>query len=207
MGDGRGFVVAGVRPSERLILTAAHCLPSWPVAKPAEWDTLQKNLVAPLGAQPSVWADCQFVDPVGDLAILGSVDGQEFPTEADAFERLVEGAMPLPVGDVTLTEPVWLLALDGEWFSCPVEPTGWGLILSKAGRPIVGGMSGSPIVQHGAAVGLVSGAEGVGAPSEYRDGYAPRLVRHLPGWLLHAGHTRNDWRAGLERQRQRDSLE
>jgi hypothetical protein len=39
-------------------------------------------LLSPLGAEPHVWAECLFVDPVADLAVLGPVDGQELYDEA-----------------------------------------------------------------------------------------------------------------------------
>lgn len=200
VGGGRGFVVSGHHRYERLILTAAHCLPSWPEAQPDTWDALHQNLLGPLGAQPTVWADCLFVDPVGDVAILGSPDNQELGEQADAYAILVEQAVPLRIADVVLDEPVWLLSLDGVWFESPADHLGMDLILSQTSQPIRGGMSGSPIVQRGAAVGLVSNSHGGRDHERHHEGYEPRLVRHLPGWLLAARRVEREREAYLSRQ-------
>ncbi|MGH8542108.1 MAG: hypothetical protein ACREX3_00335 [Gammaproteobacteria bacterium] len=200
VGDGRGFVVRRVlRHQPPLVVTAAHCLPSWPEAHPGTWGTLHRDLLGPLGGHTTVWADCLFVDPVGDVTVLGAVDNQELSEEADAYEKLVENTIPLRIADVVLAEPVWLLSLDGVWFSFPVDHMGMGLILSQTAQPIRAGMSGSPIVQRGAAVGLISNSLGGIDHSEHREGYEPRLVRHLPGWLLAANRVRREWEAHIAR--------
>jgi hypothetical protein len=201
VGEGRGFLVAATRRHESaLVVTAAHCLPSWPEAQPDRWDTLHRDLLGPLGAPPTVWADCLFVDPVGDIAVLGPVDDQELGEQADAYEKLVGNAVPLPIADVARGEPIWLLSLEGAWFPGAVDHMGMGLIVSETKQPIQGGMSGSPIVQRGAAIGVLSASHGTHGESHH-EGFEPRLVRHLPGWLLAAGHVRREWDAWVRRQK------
>jgi len=68
VGEGRGFVVEGVR--QRLVITAAHRLPHFPPS--AAYSHLEErtyqDLLAPLGESPKVWAECLFADPIGDIA-------------------------------------------------------------------------------------------------------------------------------------------
>src|SRR4051812_42132562 len=77
VGAGRGFVVKGKR--DRLIITAAHCLPHFPPCASFS-DTSERtyqDLVGELDGETAVWAECLFVDPISDLAILGPPDNQE----------------------------------------------------------------------------------------------------------------------------------
>ncbi len=125
------------------------------------------------------------------------------PLLVPPHEGLVERAIPLHIADVVLDEPVWLLSLDGVWFPSPVDHLGMGLILSQTAQPIRAGMSGSPIVQRGAAVGLVSNSHGCLDHEHHHEGFEPRLVRHLPGWLLAMRQVRREWGAYMERSRRR----
>ena len=70
----------------------------------------------------------------------------------------------------------FLLALDGRWFAGKALYRDGPLWIENAAEPIVGGMSGSPIINsEGAALGLVSC--GVNSLN-------PRLLSHLPAWAL-----------------------
>lgn len=88
IGDGLGFVIdhRGVR----LVVTAAHCLPSMPppIAASNLEERTYGNLLAPLGKKPRVWAECLFVNPVADIAVLGSPDTQDLFKEAAAYDAL-----------------------------------------------------------------------------------------------------------------------
>lgn len=98
VGCGRGFVIE--RENQRLIVTAAHCLPTLPPCHPASntEERTYRELVGPLGDEkPRVWAECLFVDLIGDLAVLASPDNQELCEEADAYEALVGTANALPI--------------------------------------------------------------------------------------------------------------
>jgi hypothetical protein len=185
VGEGRGFVVNGLR--NRLIVTAAHCLPSFPPCHGASYieERTFGSLLAPIGREPSVCAECLFADPVADIAVLGSPDStMDLSDEADAYEALVEAATPLSIADAPEEGHGWVLSLDGKWFRCTVKymkRRDGPLLVSDAAQPIVRGMSGSPIVSdNGSAIGIVClGSNRYGCNN-------PRLLRDLPGWLLNA---------------------
>jgi hypothetical protein len=191
VGAGRGFVVEGPK-AERYVITAAHCLPERPdgqrLPPPHGLSYINernyRELLAPLGKEPSVWCECLFVDPIADIAVLGSPDNQALSEQADAYEALVEAAIPL-----TITEPPskpipeklaslkkygitkkkeqekWarrecpavLPSLANRWFPCTVQHAPNGMLnIIRAVEEIAGGMSGSPILsKEGTAIGLV----------------------------------------------------
>ena len=58
VGHGRGFVVKGGYEWDRLIITAAHCLPHFPRPHPAGYlaERTYQPILGPLGEKPTVWA-------------------------------------------------------------------------------------------------------------------------------------------------------
>jgi hypothetical protein len=101
VGDGHGFIIEG-KYSRRYVITAAHCLPELPPAHPASYlhERTYRALLAPFGAAAcSVWAECLFVDPVSDIAVLGSPDDQELSDEAELYEALLETGVAVEVSD------------------------------------------------------------------------------------------------------------
>jgi hypothetical protein len=199
VGEGRGFVVEyRVKPrypaevrrqahqqhmkllrgfaTHRVVVTAAHCLPKLPPAHAAAlWqERTYGQLLGRLDcSKTEVCAECLFVDPVADIAVLGCPDGQELYKEAEAYEALTDNAPALPIRKVRNGKG-WLLSLAGQWIRTTLEISGIeGRGLSIG--PTKDGMSGSPILNDaGRAVGVVAVANG----SE------PILMRNLPGWLL-----------------------
>jgi hypothetical protein len=109
---GRGFVVQYT--FDRLVVTAAHCLPWLPPCGGALdlGDLTYRAVLAPLGSQPTVWAECLFADPVADVAVLGSPDDQEFFKEAQAYEELVKSVTPIAIAVAPSEGEAWLLSLD-----------------------------------------------------------------------------------------------
>ena len=101
-GSGRGFVVEGA--GERLVITAAHCLPFLPPAQSffGPKERAYGPLLAPLGDEPRAWAVCRFVDPIADIAVLGSPDNPH----ADDYKVLMRTAMALSIGDHPVRHPV-----------------------------------------------------------------------------------------------------
>jgi hypothetical protein len=78
VGDGRGFVVA-TEDNDRVIITAAHCLPHLPAVTPISFpeERTYKSLLGLLEATScTVSAECLFVDPIADVAVLYNPDDQ-----------------------------------------------------------------------------------------------------------------------------------
>jgi hypothetical protein len=105
VGKGRGFVVAcrdQYGHPESVIITAAHCLPKkLPPPHPMRYleEATYRRLLGPLDGRRTVWAQCIFVDPVADIAVLGQPDDQALSDEADAYNALVGDLTPFAVAD------------------------------------------------------------------------------------------------------------
>jgi hypothetical protein len=145
------------------------------------------SLLAPLGGEPAICAECLFVDPIADIAVLGSPDISSLGDEATAYYAFVESATPIPIAAAPQRGHGWLLSLDCNWFGCSVKYTKrfeTRLSIFDTAQPILGGMSGSPIISDdGAAIGVVCLTTNLRSSEGMIN---PRLVRDLPGWLLHA---------------------
>jgi hypothetical protein len=209
IGKGcRGFVIElpeqrhdSVRVApERLIITAAHCLELGEVPGPLSWDDERNwtlKLLAPLGEEPTIRVTCRFMDPVADIAVLGSPDDQVL---AEAYNDLTKAAHALPIGILkpkfAAEVDAWLMSLDGRWFQCKTNcKTNYrshDVLWTKSKQPIQRGMSGSPIIAgNGAAIGVVScSIKTEGGPKETEDGAHPQLCAHLPAWLVQRAYTK-----------------
>ncbi len=151
---GQGVLVRG-----DLIITAAHCIDyrcegamvlGYPFIETIK--TGEKELmVAPLA-----------VEPVSDVAVLGSLDNQECNKEAGDFEEFCEHTKPVPL--CSDFEPfrkfkVNIYTHKGTWVTGSARVGGKGaqLIGVKADEQIEGGTSGGPIINDsGELVGIVS---------------------------------------------------
>jgi hypothetical protein len=185
---GRGFVLRD-SDGRRLIITAAHCLPFLPPSHSKSYleERTYRSLIAPLGKPPDIWAQCLFVDPVADIAVLGPPDDQQLSEQQEAYVSTVR-IRPLSVSDPRPDMSVWLLLLKGELFQCRFRYFGRpGFYITDAAQDIEPGTSGSPILaDDGSAVGVVCVAgyineSGVRMLTEC--GPQPVLTQNLPGWL------------------------
>jgi hypothetical protein len=206
VGDGRGFVVRSGR--DLFVITAAHCLPHLPPACSAadEHERSYGNLLGPIGGKLSVSVACAFVDPIADIAILRSIDCQAAPDLAEQWDTMMDTQVPLTILDrpsrVHLGEPkLWrgtalMISLDRRPIPCiatcmagNLGGTGAPLWIEDAAEPIRGGMSGSPILAEGAAIGIVAVSNGCVTDDGKELGRAreggpnPRLADHLPRWF------------------------
>lgn len=192
VGEGRGFVVDGGRIG-RLIITAAHCLPELPPAHGAAHteERTYAELVGPLNGERTLWVECFFVDPISDLAVLGGPDNQVLFDEADAYEQFADAIEPFTPGAASVLPSIddeephagAVLSLAGEWIPC--EVAGFGRSVWLRNVNIEAGMSGSPIVVDGAAVGVV----GLGEESDHSTRrWMPQssLEQQMPTWVLAA---------------------
>lgn len=196
VGKGRGFIIDC---DPRLIVTAAHCLPHLPPAHGASYteERTYQNLMGHIGeAQQTIWGECLFADPVADIAVIGEPGDQELSDQHDAFQDFVThtpalkcGEPPPPINYETDTFPkeqARLLGLNGEWGACSILTGRFGgLQIEEAVNGIVGGMSGSPIINaSGEALGVVTLSGESPGTLHTEGGPEPSLYNHLPGWLL-----------------------
>lgn len=180
VGDGRGFVVEGPREIDRVVITAAHCLPALPPAHGASYvsERTFHSLLGGLCGEASTRVGCEvlFADPVCDLAVLGRPDD---PADADAYDPFIGSCSALRIAKPPRAlKQAWLFSLGSDWYSVKAESprcTNWIFMTSAR---IEGGMSGSPIVlANGRAVGVVA----LGGDDFT---WNPQIVANLPPRLL-----------------------
>jgi hypothetical protein len=92
VGSARGFVVE-TKLGDRCVLTAAHCLPALPEPHPWANDSRVWPVLGQLGEEPTVLAECFFVDPVADIAVLGCPD---YPELVDQYRKFMDPAWASP---------------------------------------------------------------------------------------------------------------
>lgn len=106
-------------------------------------------------------AECLFIDPVGDIAVLGEPDNQSLAKQAEAYYELVDALPSFRIGDIprAVKSRAWLLSLAGNWFECVAVHHGGAIWIENAAADLVGGMSGGAIVSDdNAAIGGVTTA-------------------------------------------------
>lgn len=179
---GQGVLVNG-----NLIITAAHCIDFRCEGAMVlgyyfieEIKTDERELkVAPLA-----------VEPVSDLAVLGSLDDQEFAKEAEDFEKFCEHTKPVPLcrSDFVLFRKfrVHIYTHKGTWVTgsamqCCEDAQA---LVVEADEQIEGGTSGGPIINDsGELVGIVSNFSGQAETQHKSNGLAPRPHLALPVWV------------------------
>jgi trypsin-like peptidase len=184
VGDGRGFVVEG--ENDRLVITAAHCLPFFPPCRSFSYidELTYRDLLGELDSEPTVWTECLFVDPVGDIAVLGPPDSQELREQDDRYQSLLAALEPIGIADAPAKGVAWLLSKENRWFSCEAQHQSGPLSLN-AEQDIVPGMSGSPIVDdEGRAIGICCTHSSLEDGTSRESGPNPRLMHNLPFWAV-----------------------
>ena len=111
----RGFIIEITEQNldpDRVIITAAHCLPHVPCADPASYT--EKRTYTKVGRldgpTPEVLAECKFIDPVNDIAVLEKPDYEVFRKDADAYAALMEEVGALPIADALEEGPLLAVA-------------------------------------------------------------------------------------------------
>jgi hypothetical protein len=134
VGDGRGFIVEA--DYRRLVLTAAHCLPHFPPCHGASYleERTYCDLLGLLDtSSPNVCAECLSVDPIADLAVLGSPDNQALSSEAEAYETPTGQRSELQVAGIPERSDDGFLqtgmAADSRWsVGAMRRPNIWGTV-------------------------------------------------------------------------------
>src|ERR1019366_1172287 len=214
VGEGRGFVFGyrvrnppsmlrrlrklqtrKFRPHKfiwpRVVVTAAHCLGNLPPAHGMAffWERTYNLLGTLDGSKKDICAECLFVDPVADIAVLGCPDEKAMGQQADAYHEVVDEASAVRIGKPR-NGRAWVLTLDGHWTSTPMKVLSGLYGTSLSIGPTSPGMSGSPILNDaGRAVGLVAlGGETINSKGERQQiemqGPQPILSRDLPARFI-----------------------
>ena len=198
-GGGRRFVVQV--NEEKLVITAGHCLPPLPPSSSClDWQgRFFKDFLGELGAEPTVAAVHRYSDRQADIAVLGPPYPWIDPLAHQAYNSSFVGkCRPIKIANSAPEQSASLLSLENRWFSCKTKhlPEG-GLLVFDAAQPLVGGMSGSPIVDNnGRAIAIFVTSEVYEQKDSTLGGPNPRLYESLSGRLLQQlGVWRRRWKA------------
>jgi S1-C subfamily serine protease len=136
------------------------------------------------------------VEPVSDIAVIGSLDSQDFPNEADAFDEFVDSTegLILSADEFPFGEgfPVHIFTHKEEWISG--SATQWcenaQTLFVETSPAVSGGTSGSAVLNdRGEVVGVVSTASEPADETEdvgTNDGKCARPCHSLPVWVWQA---------------------
>ena len=186
---GRGFLVPG-----GYVLTAAHCLPWSGEGEMPLGDHFLVTIIVADGSR--LKGEVVAVEPVSDIAVIASPDGQTFPREANAFDEFVDSTEGLivckdefPLGEAF---PIGIFTHEEHWISGSASqwrenaPT----LFVETTPAVSGGTSGSAVLNdYGEVVGVVSTASEPADEPEGRGtntGTCARPCQSLPVWVWDA---------------------
>jgi len=137
------------------------------------------------------------LEPLSDIAVLGEIDNQEYPDDADRFEAFRDGTEPIEICETAFKRAegheVYMLDLEMNWVTGKV--TRWspyehfGQIYIETEAAIRGGCSGGPVVNSaGQVVGVISTIGGTESEEKYMykgkgSGHIPLANFALPAWV------------------------
>jgi hypothetical protein len=156
---GQGVLVPG-----GFILTATHCIQWTGEGGMALGTEYLERVTTPSGARFLVQAVA--ADALSDLAVLGSVDDQQLPVDAERFEQWCEETPAVPLATKVPRYqrplPVQILNHKRKWIKAKITrfsppPFLRGNMFLETEEEIEGGTSGSPVVDSsGGLVGIIS---------------------------------------------------
>jgi hypothetical protein len=131
------------------------------------------------------------LEPRSDLAVLGALDF-DFHKDKEAFEEFVKDTRQVPVcwNDYPIGKAfnVHIYSQKGTWIPARAKTFhhASNIFWMEADEPVVGGMSGGPIVNDsGELVGIVSEGSDLGEDGNPHDTWcrAPDVHLALPVWV------------------------
>ena len=175
----------GVLVNDELIITAAHCI-SYSLSGGMVLGNLYLEKIRIHEREFTVRPLA--VEPVLDIAILGSLDGQDFPKEASDFLTFYKHADPVPVcrSDFALGDeyPVHIYTHKGTWVTGTATNFERRTLSVETDEQIESGTSGGPIINDsGELVGVVSNFTDIGEGRSRSWGTVPYPPLALPVWV------------------------
>lgn len=179
---GKGILVPG-----GLIITAAHCIDFKCDGGMVLGDHYVEDIKTIHGTiKGAPWS----VEPLSDIAVVGSLDDQSFPDDAITYSNICMKLKPVPLCQDEFEDsgsfPVWIYTHTGIWLNgtakqCFVDSH---MLWVETKEQIEGGTSGSPIVNDsGELVGIVSNSSII-IQAGPCIGHHPRPHLTLPPWVL-----------------------
>jgi S1-C subfamily serine protease len=176
--NGRGVLVPG-----GFILTAAHCIAWDGTGGMALGNDYFQHAKAADGRK--LLLDVLAVEPVADIALLGSPDNQRLWKQAEAYEQFVADTRPVRLfrGEWKPLEKsrVFVFHKDRRWgiaTAATYTPDSRVVILDPD-RPIRGGASGGPVISRSGELVTVVSQSGESGGDE---GAGPMILHTLPVW-------------------------
>jgi len=168
------------------IITAAHCV-DWDITGMMATGEFYLNKIKTVS--DDLTATPLAVEPVSDIAILGSPDSQVFCHESFAFDKLCECVTPVKllrsIPKQLKPFPVWVRTHLETWVAGTATFSGENSTFAyETDIEIANGTSGGPIVNHrGELVGVVSHGTNSCTEGKYLS-VAGLLPLALPAWVI-----------------------
>ena len=184
-GDGQGVLIPG-----HLILTAAHCI-NWSTT--GEMAQANHNIEKVETSTGIVHLTPLAVEPVSDIAVLGALDNQEFPSEVDEFEKFCDDTKPIVISveehDLFEKFQVCIRSHKDQWIRAQATQCASNAekLAVQAEEQVECGTSGGPIIdRHGQLIGIVSwfSTAKANVVQSQCHGATPRPHKTLPVWVL-----------------------
>ena len=181
--EGMGVLING-----NLILTAAHCIDCNCEGDMAVGRDFIEDIESANGEKLRI--SPIVVEPVIDIAILGSLDNQVFFEEADRFEMFCENTKPVILSrdefELGYSFPVYLLTHKRKWLigKAMKHQRNSPLILIEFNEKIESGTSGGPVINEaGELIGILSQTSESSNEPNKCTAIAPLPHLALPVWV------------------------